>query len=670
MSTPSSSSMFNVPPPSPIPLAQNDPCFENEPKSTNYIWTNQSKIKTKMDEYEYKIMSLNIRSLNKNYLELEEQVDKYKPDFVCLSEIWSPFSPNESLKGYHPIVAKKRPHPLIGGGVAIFASEKISYKTINKVNELNLKVIEIVAIEATLRDNEKIHIYSLYRPPKSKFSDTLEDLDLILENVTGKKVVIAGDVNIDTSKSNVVKDKYIRKLMSFNLLQHVQAFTRITKDSSTTIDHSISNINVIETIVIHEAITDHQTVFSLFKSKKTKAKDSNEQNESKRIHQLKTIENFQKIDWKNWIDSTKNLDIDTMYNSFHDIVQESLVFEPKQPRKFVPLQEWMTKTILQQKFLLEKARKKFIKKRSFDNEIAYKKLKKEYKLSIKKAKNDFYLKKLKNCYKNPKMTWDIINDVLKRKSKIDSHNSISYENKEITDSKEISNIMSEYYKHAAVNKIKELNSKMDFAQFLNPNEKRINKFKLEEVSRELTWTLLKSIPAKSSSGFDNVPSKLMNNSANFLAAPLTSIINKSFKEGKFPSMLKMSKINPVDKRKGSKCPANFRPIAMLSCFSKLIEKASIKQLVKYMESEIPNDMQFAYKRLNSCTYPIILLRHLIEQELQKGKFVCVTQLDLSLAFDCLECSIILPGKMKHYGFCPTTIEFFNSFFQNRHHYCN
>ena len=60
-----------------------------------------------MDEYEYKIMSLNIRSLNKNYLELEEQVDKYKPDFVCLSEIWSPFSPNGSLKGYHPIVAKK-----------------------------------------------------------------------------------------------------------------------------------------------------------------------------------------------------------------------------------------------------------------------------------------------------------------------------------------------------------------------------------------------------------------------------------------------------------------------------------------------------------------------------------------------------------------------------------
>ena len=109
---------------------------------------------------------------------------------------------------------------------------------------------------------------------------------------------------------------------------------------------------------------------------------------------------------------------------------------------------------------------------------------------------------------------------------------------------------------------------------------------------------------------------------------------------------------------------------MLSCFYKLIEKASIKQLVKYMEFEIPNDMQFAYKRLNSCTYPIILLRHLIEQELQKGKFVCVTQLDLSLAFDCLECSIILPGKMKHYGFCPTTVEFFNSFFENRYHFCN
>jgi hypothetical protein len=65
---------------------------------------------------------------------------------------------------------------------------------------------------------------------------------------------------------------------------------------------------------------------------------------------------------------------------------------------------------------------------------------------------------------------------------------------------------------------------------------------------------------------------------------------------------------------------------------------------------------------------MILTRHLIETELQKGKYVCLVQLDLSLAFDTIECEFILPSKMKHYGFNQTAISFFNSFFLERYHY--
>ena len=60
-------------------------------------------------------------------------------------------------------------------------------------------------------------------------------------------------------------------------------------------------------------------------------------------------------------------------------------------------------------------------------------------------------------------------------------------------------------------------------------------------------------------------------------------------------------------------------VLMLSCFSKVIEKASIEQLVEYTNKEIPNDNQFAFKQQNSCLHPILLTRHLIETELEKGK---------------------------------------------------
>ena len=61
----------------------------------------------------------------------------------------------------------------ISGGGPNYRDEY--YAALEKLDELRLNKeaseIEIVAIEATLRDNKKIHIYSLYRPPKSKFSD-------------------------------------------------------------------------------------------------------------------------------------------------------------------------------------------------------------------------------------------------------------------------------------------------------------------------------------------------------------------------------------------------------------------------------------------------------------------------------------------------------------------
>ena len=107
---------------------------------------------------------------------------------------------------------------------------------------------------------------------------------------------------------------------------------------------------------------------------------------------------------------------------------------------------------------------------------------------------------------------------------------------------------------------------------------------------------------------------------------------------------------------------------MLSCFSKVIEKASDKQVETHTEVNFPNERQFAYKENHGCQHPILLTRYLIETELQKGNFVCLTLIDLSLAFDTLECETILPAKLKHYGADEKTVSFFRSFFTGRKHF--
>ena len=54
--------------------------------------------------------------------------------------------------------------------------------------------------------------------------------------------------------------------------------------------------------------------------------------------------------------------------------------------------------------------------------------------------------------------------------------------------------------------------------------------------------------------------------------PLTAIFNMSFQTGVFPSNMKLAKIIPVLKS-GSKAEFNnYRPISLLSQFSKILEK--------------------------------------------------------------------------------------------------
>lgn len=63
---------------------------------------------------------------------------------------------------------------------------------------------------------------------------------------------------------------------------------------------------------------------------------------------------------------------------------------------------------------------------------------------------------------------------------------------------------------------------------------------------------------------------------------LAAIFNNSFASGKFPSTLKLAKVIPVYKTGASDDVGNYRPISLLSVFSKLLEKAVKKRLVVFL----------------------------------------------------------------------------------------
>ena len=135
----------------------------------------------------------------------------------------------------------------------------------------------------------------------------------------------------------------------------------------------------------------------------------------------------------------------------------------------------------------------------------------------------------------------------------------------------IDRIIKSYQNHPSVLKIKnkcgsDLNS-FDFQQKTTSEVKK-----------------LKEMDIKKAVGVDTIPPKLIKIGADIIADSLTQAINCCLRQGIFPDNAKIASVVPVDKGKPDKYDVlNYRPVSILSTFSKIYEKVIKNQLVSYFD---------------------------------------------------------------------------------------
>lgn len=100
----------------------------------------------------------------------------------------------------------------------------------------------------------------------------------------------------------------------------------------------------------------------------------------------------------------------------------------------------------------------------------------------------------------------------------------------------------------------------------------------------------------SSPGVDNVTVEIFKLVRDYVCKPLAYNINLSLSSGSFPSNLKNTIITPIYKTGDKSDISNYRPIALVSNISKLIEKYVKKNLVEYLETNnILSDNQYGFR---------------------------------------------------------------------------
>ena len=142
--------------------------------------------------------------------------------------------------------------------------------------------------------------------------------------------------------------------------------------------------------------------------------------------------------------------------------------------------------------------------------------------------------------------------------------------------------------------------------------------------------IIDSLKPKTSTGIDNISSKLLKRTKDSITAPLTIIINQMITSGIFLDALKISKVTPLYKKGDELFLSNYRPIALLLSISKIFEKAVLTQLTLYLEDNLMiHPHQYGFRERHSPEYAALYITDYINYKMDVGKIPVNVYLDLS-----------------------------------------
>ena len=308
---------------------------------------------------------------------------------------------------------------------------------------------------------------------------------------------------------------------------------------------------------------------------------------------------------------------------------------------------------------------KFLKSRTKESEVIYKAYMNLFEAIRKKSKITHYSKLFAKYRNDIKSTWKIINDIIsntKNKQK-DLPEKLVINNTTVIAKQEIAENLNKYFTNNGPNLAsKILNKQGDFEKCL-PKCKNDTPLTDEEVRNAFYFLKTNKSPSHNDISFNAI-----NNVFDFIVGLLRYIFSNSLVQGMFPEEIKIAQITPICEGREKDIIVNYRPISVLSCFSKILEKIIYNKLYLYLTYNcfynLLYNKQFGFQKGHSTDNAIVQLADQIHEMFNKNIYTLGVCIDLSKAFDTVKYEILLK-RLSHYGIKNKSLDWFTCYLSNR-----
>ena len=214
-------------------------------------------------------------------------------------------------------------------------------------------------------------------------------------------------------------------------------------------------------------------------------------------------------------------------------------------------------------------------------------------------------------------------------------NFITVKNREIFDKKEIAETFNSYFVNIGPNLAASIpESKTSFQNYIHYNGPCLSNINLTDLELENSFASLKT---DKSSEYDDISADVVKRVSDEIFVILKHIFNISLAKGAFSEKLKIARVTPILEKGSNTLVTNYRPISVLPCFSKLLERIMHNRLYKFLvENSILYQKQFGFQNAHSTEHAILQLVNQITEVFSQGKYTLGIFLDLSMAFDLIQ----------------------------------